>query len=149
LLRLLPAGAFAGWDLHPQKSAAFARRTPIGDTQGDYLMNDKFVITTWVVLSFVTLSILGCVSPEQRFVGDLDGHINWNIGHYQEIEGVNFVGSEERADGRIDYIYEYKTHGFFDPAGSKCRYAMAVDKNSQLIVSWHFIGNHDYCRISN
>ena len=31
MLRLLPAGAVAGWDLHPLESAAFARRTPIGD----------------------------------------------------------------------------------------------------------------------
>src|SRR6202030_2436181 len=29
LLRLLPAGAVAGWDLHPLESAAFSRRTPI------------------------------------------------------------------------------------------------------------------------
>jgi hypothetical protein len=28
---LLPAGAFAGWDLHPLESAAFSRRTPISD----------------------------------------------------------------------------------------------------------------------
>ena len=28
LLRLLPAGAVAGWDLHPLESAAFSRRTP-------------------------------------------------------------------------------------------------------------------------
>src|SRR6266705_5905493 len=27
-LRLLPAGAIAGWDFHPLESAAFARRTP-------------------------------------------------------------------------------------------------------------------------
>src|SRR5215468_10672252 len=31
LLRLLPAGAFAGWDLHPLESAALSRRTPIAD----------------------------------------------------------------------------------------------------------------------
>src|ERR1700736_238225 len=31
LLRLLPAGAVAGWDLHPLESAAFSRRTPIAD----------------------------------------------------------------------------------------------------------------------
>src|ERR1700681_3432829 len=31
LLRLLPAGAIAGWDLHPLESAAFARRTPNPD----------------------------------------------------------------------------------------------------------------------
>src|SRR5262245_16013529 len=29
--RLLPAGAFAGWDLHSLESAALARRTPISD----------------------------------------------------------------------------------------------------------------------
>jgi hypothetical protein len=29
---LLPAGAFAGWDLHPLESAAFPRRTPISDS---------------------------------------------------------------------------------------------------------------------
>ena len=28
LLRLLPAGAIAGWDFHPLENAAFARRTP-------------------------------------------------------------------------------------------------------------------------
>jgi hypothetical protein len=26
---LLPAGAFAGWDLHPLESAAFSQRTQI------------------------------------------------------------------------------------------------------------------------
>ena len=31
LLRLLPAGAVAGWGLHPLESAAFARRTPTTD----------------------------------------------------------------------------------------------------------------------
>jgi hypothetical protein len=29
LLRLLPAGAVAGWGLHPLESAALSRRTPI------------------------------------------------------------------------------------------------------------------------
>src|ERR1700680_129964 len=33
LVRLLPAGAVAGWGLHPLESAAFARRTPIPDRQ--------------------------------------------------------------------------------------------------------------------
>src|SRR5712692_4091874 len=31
LLRLLPAGAVAGWDLHPLESAALSRRTPEAD----------------------------------------------------------------------------------------------------------------------
>ena len=31
LLRLLPAGAVAGWDLHPLESAALSRRTPTTD----------------------------------------------------------------------------------------------------------------------
>ena len=31
LLRLLQAGAFAGWDLHPLESAALSRRTPEAD----------------------------------------------------------------------------------------------------------------------
>jgi DNA-binding transcriptional LysR family regulator len=34
---LLPAGAFAGWDLHPLKSAAFSRRTPEADPELDQL----------------------------------------------------------------------------------------------------------------
>ena len=33
LLRLLPAGAVAGWDLHPLESAAFSRRTPLAEIQ--------------------------------------------------------------------------------------------------------------------
>src|SRR5260370_29430887 len=33
VLRLLPAGAVAGWGLHPLESAAFARRTPFADTR--------------------------------------------------------------------------------------------------------------------
>jgi hypothetical protein len=31
LLRLLPAGAVAGWGLHPLESTALSRRTPIAD----------------------------------------------------------------------------------------------------------------------
>jgi hypothetical protein len=31
LLRLLPAGAIAGWGLHPLESAALSRRTPLAD----------------------------------------------------------------------------------------------------------------------
>src|SRR6476469_3195025 len=31
LLRLLPAGAVAGWDLHPLESTALSRRTPLAD----------------------------------------------------------------------------------------------------------------------
>jgi hypothetical protein len=31
LLRLLSAGALAGWDFHPLESAAFSRRTPKAD----------------------------------------------------------------------------------------------------------------------
>src|SRR6266700_1195473 len=34
LLRLLPAGAVAGWDLHPLESAALSRRTPQADMPG-------------------------------------------------------------------------------------------------------------------
>src|SRR5664279_2495039 len=34
LLRLLPAGAVAGWDLHPLESAALSRRTPEADIGG-------------------------------------------------------------------------------------------------------------------
>jgi len=34
LLRLLPAGAIAGWDFHPLESAAFARRTGTADIRG-------------------------------------------------------------------------------------------------------------------
>jgi hypothetical protein len=30
---LLPAGAIAGWGLHPLESAAFARRTPTTDME--------------------------------------------------------------------------------------------------------------------
>ena len=105
-------------------------------------------------LALVALLVTGCigyfdVSPEQGFKNNLDGHINWNIEHYQENYGVNFIRSEERADGKVEYFYEYTTRGFFDPAGSKCRYVMVVDKSNQLIVGWHFMGNHDYCRISN
>jgi len=33
---LLPAGAVAGWDLHPLESAAFARRTPEADNAAPY-----------------------------------------------------------------------------------------------------------------
>jgi hypothetical protein len=33
LLRLLPAGAVAGWDLHPLESAALSRRTPGADSR--------------------------------------------------------------------------------------------------------------------
>src|SRR6266852_3015905 len=36
LLRLLPAGAVAGWGLHPLESAALSRRTPIAAIRGSW-----------------------------------------------------------------------------------------------------------------
>jgi hypothetical protein len=50
---LLPAGAVAGWDLHPLESAAFARRTPapdIGIDLGSILLAaniDRPLIVGW------------------------------------------------------------------------------------------------------
>jgi len=38
---LLPAGAVAGWGLHPLESAAFARRTPRADIASHGLIQDK------------------------------------------------------------------------------------------------------------
>jgi len=38
---LLPAGAVAGWGLHPLESAAFARRTPISDIRDPELVAPK------------------------------------------------------------------------------------------------------------
>src|ERR1700719_4212454 len=35
LLRLLPAGAVAGWGLHPLESAALSRRTPVANVAPD------------------------------------------------------------------------------------------------------------------
>src|SRR6202035_1053947 len=36
LLRLLPAGAVAGWGLHPLESAALSRRTPRADVPSEW-----------------------------------------------------------------------------------------------------------------
>ena len=41
LLRLLPAGAVAGWGLHPLESAALSRRTPIADVHISTLASSK------------------------------------------------------------------------------------------------------------
>jgi len=41
LLRLLPAGAVAGWGLHPLESAAFSRRTPFSDIRCRELVAPK------------------------------------------------------------------------------------------------------------
>jgi hypothetical protein len=40
LLRLLPAGAVAGWDLHPLESAALSRRTPTTDSCGAHRLRE-------------------------------------------------------------------------------------------------------------
>jgi hypothetical protein len=48
LLRLLPAGAVAGWGLHPLESAALSRRTPGADLR-TVLFAGK--ITSWLISS--------------------------------------------------------------------------------------------------
>src|ERR1700694_1368724 len=40
-LRLLPAGAIAGWGLHPLESAALSRRTPRTDICGERLIKPR------------------------------------------------------------------------------------------------------------
>ena len=46
LLRLLPAGAVAGWDLHPLESAAFSRRTPVADLTGRKMQASRHHVAT-------------------------------------------------------------------------------------------------------
>ena len=48
LLRLLPAGAVAGWALHPLESAAFSRRTPEADTRPSKAIFSKRSVDTYV-----------------------------------------------------------------------------------------------------
>src|SRR5665811_2520649 len=52
-LRLLPAGAVAGWGLHPLESAAFSRRTPEAD------IPPLHSITTSARSSFVLALMIG------------------------------------------------------------------------------------------
>jgi hypothetical protein len=112
------------------------------------MQHAKFDLTYWCILAVITLSIAGCISTEQEFKNNLDAHINWNIERYQKDHGVDFIRSEETTDGKVDYFYEYTIQGLLDPKGSKSCYVMVVDKSSQAIVSWHFIGEDEYCRTS-
>ncbi|AXF12883.1 kynurenine formamidase (plasmid) [Paraburkholderia graminis] len=48
LLRLLPAGAFAGWDLHPLESATFSRRTPRAVTYISHLLSQRCAPEEWL-----------------------------------------------------------------------------------------------------
>src|SRR5580692_6892554 len=41
LLRLLPAGAVAGWDLHPLENADFSRRTPKAEVRSTAAMRQQ------------------------------------------------------------------------------------------------------------
>lgn len=113
------------------------------------MQNAKFDLASCCFLAFVTLPITGCISTEQEFKNNLDAHINWNIEQYQKDYGVDFIRSEESEDGKVEYFYEYTIQGFLDPKGSKSCYVMVVDKSRQVIVSWHFIGDDEHCRVSN
>jgi hypothetical protein len=108
----------------------------------------KSRITSWCLLLVVTLPTMGCISVEQEFKKNLDSHINWNIEQYQKDYGADFIRSEEREDGMVEYFYEYTKQGILNPIGSKSCYVMVVDQSSQEIVSWHFIGEEEHCRIS-
>src|SRR5208282_5019261 len=60
LLRLLPAGAFAGWDLHPLESAALSRRTPATDGKGGSPINSL----EWTSSSLTNSAICLSLNPE-------------------------------------------------------------------------------------
>jgi len=112
------------------------------------LQHAKFHLTSWCIFSAFTLQISGCISTEQEFKNNLDAHINWNIERYQKDHGVDFIRSEETVDGMVEFFYQYTIQGLLDPKGIKSCYVMVVDKGSQTIVSWHFIGEDEHCRIS-
>src|SRR6202045_4624463 len=62
LLRLLPAGAVAGWDLHPLESAAFSRRTPNSDIQRSQSLKRQAVqfASEILVYGIAKHLIIGC-----------------------------------------------------------------------------------------
>jgi hypothetical protein len=47
---LLPAGAVAGWGLHPLENAALARRTPIPAVGGDPVIGNRSILSAIVLL---------------------------------------------------------------------------------------------------
>jgi hypothetical protein len=109
----------------------------------------KFDLGSRFYIACVFLLFAGCVPTELEFKKNLDAHINWNIAQYQKVYGVDFIRSNERDDGTTEYFYEYAIQGVLHPIGSESCYVMVVDNKSQKIVSWHFIGEDEQCRISH
>src|SRR5580700_10524388 len=78
LLRLLPAGAVAGWDLHPLESAAFSRRTPKADHPGSKADGQRAAHKRWSWLALVLegpehgrtipLPVIGVWSPQNDLI---------------------------------------------------------------------------------
>lgn len=70
LLRLLPAGAVAGWGLHPLESAAFSRRTPSSDIRCPELVTAEQSIefTLWAKSAKEIAQVLGCSPATVHFM---------------------------------------------------------------------------------
>jgi hypothetical protein len=66
---LLPAGAVAGWDLHPLESAALSRRTPHSDIHRDLYPNIRDALTGWVTSEVYDSVIDAMIHPPEVHVG--------------------------------------------------------------------------------
>jgi hypothetical protein len=68
LLRLLPAGAVAGWDLHPLENAALSRRTPIAVlSQGKLLRRSKPLTRSGLIRYAVAPAMHACDRDSRTF----------------------------------------------------------------------------------
>jgi hypothetical protein len=66
LLRLLPAGAIAGWDLHPLESATFPRRTGEADITIVAQGNQSVLIDPTQTSAGTAFGIRGFKVPRQN-----------------------------------------------------------------------------------
>ncbi len=86
LLRLLPAGAVAGWDSHPLESAAFSRRTPILKLRDDWEGREMAWHLQWILLKAdagveaVTVPVLNGPPNRHRKRGTEPSNVTIKIG---------------------------------------------------------------------
>jgi len=85
LLRLLPAGAVAGWDLHPLENAAFPRRTPEADSRPTRSF-DHLVGALLKMQRHVEAERLGGLEIDRQFV--LDWNLNGKLARLRALQNL-------------------------------------------------------------
>jgi|ERR1035437_168227 hypothetical protein len=101
----------------------------------------------WFIVVVVMLANVACMSPQQRWKGDMDYYVShqYHLEYHMRTYGGTAVikDTKELRPGVLEYYIE-DGRGILKP-GEECKIVFVVEKATDVIIGWRYYGEPRYC----